>query len=217
MKIITTNNQMEIKTGAATQVILGIISLTVGVALAIFIFSGAGDASSGKTVPQAWGIIGVVFAVVGILTFLTAKNRRITMIKGDQTTVFDKKLVGGKSEQQSFPTSDISAVELNTVTEMNMTTTQDNTPSSNLKSSLALVLKDNTRIMVDNAAKSANSASINGLDAGGMIQKAPLSKEANQIADFLKVPLNPDGRATSISQAVKQTADALKDKTPGIN
>src|SRR5206468_1707555 len=55
------------------------------------------------------------------------------------------------------------------------------------RSNLSVVLADNS--IVDLASKSGGSMSLNGMNLTSLISKPPLTNEANQLSQFLGVPL----------------------------
>lgn len=208
MKITGTNDQMNVKVGGLGQLIIGLVFIVLGIALTVFILSGPKDSTTGKAAPTWLAIMGVAFALVGILVALTAKNLYITMQRGGDTTMFAKRLLGGKSQHQSFPTGNIKAVELSTSTQL---TGGANQAGPSRQSTLFLIMADNSRVTI--ASGSKGSSSINGLSLGFM-QKAPLSNEANQIAQFLNVPVQSDGTG-SLAQGIGDLVETVKDKVSG--
>lgn len=211
MKITQTNDQIEIKSGGAGQIIIGGLFIAAGIAAVIAVLIGA----FGKDTPPWIALIGLVFAVFGGIALKTAQNRVITIQQGGDTTVNSKRLIGGKTAQQSFPTSSIVAVRLDTYMDStgntNMNNNTSGSPSSSRRSELALLLNNNDLIQIGSA--SGNSGfSVNGMNLSSLIQKAPLSKEANQISTFLNVPLQADDNS-SIAGAVQSVVKAFRHET----
>jgi hypothetical protein len=219
MKIIQTGNQIIIKQGGATQLIAGIIFIVIGIALAIAIGGGMLHDSNGRKPSPLIALFGVIFAVIGILVFLTAKNRTVTIEQSGTTVVDAKKLIGGKDVNQSFPTSSIVAVRLSTYMDNTSTNTGSgvnfgNNNGQQRRSTLSLLLNNNDMVELGSSSGGNSGLSVNGLNVSNLISKAPLSKEANQIATFLGVPLQADD-ASSLAGAIHSAVDMFKQAKNG--
>jgi hypothetical protein len=184
------------------------VFIIVGVLLTIFILSGFAKNENGEPEPAWVSLFGVVFAVIGYLLAWFAKNKKTVLQQGANTVVSAKRILGGKTSEQSFPTANISAVQLHTY--------MDNTPSSSSSSSrrstLSLLLNNNDIVELGSAG--SNGFTVNGMNIGNLIRKAPLSKEANQVAAFLNVPLQKSDNS-SITGAVQSIKQAFKGNQPG--
>jgi hypothetical protein len=205
MKITQTDTQIELKSNGIGQFLLGVALTVVGVGVTFFLVAVPSD--NGKKAP-AWSyLVGLAFALVGILAAISAKNRTIVGQKGGETTVRDKRLLGGSPRQQSVPTANIIAVRLYTYAQSNATDGGLNSNAGTTRRSvLSLVLNNNDVIEIGSSGNSGFS--FNGMNIGSLIAKAPLSKEANQVAAFLGVPLQADD-ASSITGALKSVKEAF--------
>jgi hypothetical protein len=201
MKIIQTDNQIELKSSGISQLIVGVILILAGVAMAIFL-PGSTD-SNGNKMPVWIALIGIALAIGGLAAVIFAKNRYINIQRGGNTIIQAKRMIGGSTQTQTIPTSNIVAVRLSTYLERNNQAGDPNFNNGNRsmsrRSVLALVLNNNDLVQVSQS--SSGGLSFNGLSLTGLITKAPLSKEANQVASFLGVPLQADD-TSSIAGAV---------------
>ncbi len=208
MKITQTDTQLEIKSNGVGQMIIGLIMVIGGIATAIFL-PGATD-DRGQQMPGWIALIGAAVAVAGIAFIFFAKTRKVTIQRSGNTTITAKRVIGGGSQAQTIPTATIVAVRLSTYIES--TSDPDGgisggNPTSSRRSLLSLVLNNNDLVELGNSGGNG-SFSINGLNVSGLISKAPLSKEANQIATFLGVPLQADD-TSSIAGAVRSVKAAF--------
>jgi len=196
MKFIQTDTQTEIRMGASTQLIVSIIFIIVGAAISIGGLhlpnnshgqtATAANGSTTTTSAHAGPILigfGLVFFIVGVLTALNAKSERTLIVKGGNTTVTTRRLLGGATVSQSFPTASIKTVRLNSY----ISGTNTGPTNGGRQSNISLVLVDNT--IVDVATKAGNGFKVNGLSLSSLIGKPPLTNEANQLSQFLGVPL----------------------------
>ena len=87
MKLIQSNDQMVIKQGGAGQLIAGLIFIIIGIGVAVVFFGGLLPAdSNGRHAPILIGLIGLLFAGIGLVLLRSAQNRTITIQKGGETT-----------------------------------------------------------------------------------------------------------------------------------
>lgn len=186
MKIQTSGDQMIIKTGGITQLVLGIVFVLVGVFTAALPFIGI-TSNNGEKVPAWVSLFGLAFLAVGIYLLLSAKNRAISLVKNGQSNVTEKKLLGGGVKSQNFQTSVIVAVDLSTRNETESSGANDRSTTER-RSDLKLILNDNSTVDVTSSA-SRGGFNLNGVDMTNIVRKAPLSREAEQIAAFLGVPV----------------------------
>lgn len=200
MKITQTDTQIALKTSGIGQLLFGLILIIGGIALAVFLPGSTDDA--GKKAPAWTIIIGIAMVLGGIAAVLFSKNRSVTIVKGGDTTIASKKILGGGPQAQTVPTASIVAVRLSTYIE-HTTSTDDNggNPNNSRRSTLYLVLNNNDLVEAGNSSKGLGF-SLNGINVGSLMRKAPLSKEADQLAAFLGVPLQADD-TSSIAGAVK--------------
>lgn len=204
MKVIQTDNQIEIKSSGIGQLITSIIISLVGIGLTIFVFAGPPD-DKGNKMPIWMAGIGLAFVAVGIGFLLFSKNRSTVIQKDGTTTITAKRILGGQTQNTSFPTSNITSVRLSTYA--------DNTANSGMQRRSVLELVLNNNDIIDIGSSSSRGVSFNGMNVGSLIMKAPLSKEANQIASFLGVPLDAND-ASSIAGAVKSVTSAFQSTKP---
>jgi hypothetical protein len=150
-------------------------------------------------------IIGAVMTLGGIVTALLAKNEDSIFQKGGNSTITLKRILFGSPKIISFETKRIQSVCLITVYSSDM----DNNSSGMKRSSqLSVMLDDNSLVRLAQSSFSS-SASFNGVNIGGLVTKAPLSKQAEQIAQFLGVPLESSGDVPSIGNIVKGITEAV--------
>jgi hypothetical protein len=215
MKIQTSGDQMQIKTGGVTMVVLGVVFVLVGAFATALPFLGI-TSDNGEGVPKWASLLGLIFVAVGVFAALTAKKRVITLVKNGESNINDTKMIGGGVKTQNFQTSDIAAVNLTTRNEYVGSGT-DNGSTMQRRSDLHLILKDNSTVEVTSSS-GQSGFSFNGMNISSLIRKAPLSREAEQISAFLGVPLkfedvsNLQGLRDAIMGANKP-----KTTTPPIN
>ncbi len=210
MKVIQTNNQIEVRSSGIGQLIIGLVIGLAGIALTIFVFAGPPD-DKGNKMPIWVAAIGLAIIAAGVGMLLFSKNRNVVIQQGGTTTVTAKRIIGGQTENLSFPTSDITSVRLSTY--IDNTTSNTNMQNNNMqrRSVLQLVLKNND--LVDIGGSGGGNSTFNGMNIGGLLTKAPLSKEADQIASFLNVPLDAND-TSSIAGAVKSVTSAFQGNKP---
>lgn len=203
MKILNTNNQLEIKQSGIVQVIVGFVTIVVGIGLVIFSMT---SNKPGQSFPVAPLAIGAVAIIIGGLIIGFAKNRHFILRLGGDTTVESKRIIGGSQTAQSFPTANIVGVRLYTTASQTTDSTfndSSTTPlsvSNNRKSVLSLLLVNNDVVEIGSASGSGG--------IGTIISHAPLSKEANKIASFLKLPLDAQD-SSSLMGAVNTIKNAV--------
>lgn len=225
MKITQSNDQLIINEAGRGQLIGGILLIIVGIVLAIVL--GAGLLHTNGNKPPAWSaVFGLVFLVVGALLMRTAQNAVYTLQKGGNTVVDTRRLIGGKSAEQSFPTASIVAVRLETYFDYNgvnnnMNNNMNNNWNNNMgmnnmngqmqrRSTLSLLLNNNDLVQIGTKS-SGGGVSVNGVGMNGIFSKAPLSNEANQIATFLGVPLQANDE-TSLAGGVQAVTNMFKQR-----
>lgn len=200
MKLTQTDNQIEVKNNGIGQLLIGAVFFVAGIAVTALILSS--HSSDGKKAPIWVVLFGLLFCVIGVFIAFMAQNRRTTIQKGSNVTVWAKRLLIGAPQEQSVPTSSVVAVRL--TTSADYSAAQDGDTTNQRRSVLSLVLTNNDLIEVGSAG-TKNMISINGMNVSNLISKAPLSKEANQLASFLGVPLQASDTSTipGMVQSVK--------------
>jgi hypothetical protein len=191
---------MEVKTSAAAGITVGVIFMLVGIGAGVFALSAG---TNGKSIVL---LAGGIFFVIGLLVFLTASSETVVLRKGGQSTVEQKRAIGGSSKSQTFDTATIRSVRL--VTAMDVTGNV-NQPGGGRqrRSTLSLELVDNSQIVLGTATGNGG-LSVNGINVGTLVQKAPLSKEAHQVSEFLGVALDA-GDFSSPMAAIRSMKDAI--------
>lgn len=220
MKITQTNNQIELNNGGMGQLGVSAVLVVLGIIIAVGIFGGF-VTNNGARISPLLGMIGVVLGITGVLVAFFAQKKRIVIVKGGDTAVTATRLIGGHSVSQSFPTASISSVRLYTYLEANNGSNSNqgsgvsfgNSNSNNTRrSELSLVLANNDVVELGSANAAASGLSVNGMNVSGLVQRAPLSHEAQQLAEFLGVPLDAqDG--SNLATAVTSVVDAFKQAT----
>lgn len=211
MKIYQTDTQIEIKTSGLPRAILGIVVAILGIILAIAMLVGITRTGDGTTSPPWASLIGLIFLVVGVLLAFLSTNRDIILQRGGISSVNAKRVFGGQSKTESFDTIRVIAVNLST----HFASSNSSSSSRQRRSNLSLILDDNSRVEIANS--SGSSFSFNGISLTDLIAKAPLGKEANQIAAFLGVPLqsadmtNPIALIKSVASAFGQPIGLSED------
>lgn len=211
MKIYQTDTQIEIKTSGLTQAILGVAVAIIGIILAVAALAGVAKSGDGTTSPAWVSLIGLAVLIVGGLLAFFSKNRDIILQKGGISSVNSKRVFGGQSKTESFDTIRVTAVNLSTY----FANSSSGSSSRQRRSALSLILDDNSRVEIANSGSS--SFSFEGISLTDLIAKAPLGKEANQIAAFLGVPLqsadmtNPIALIKSVASAFGQPVGLSED------
>jgi hypothetical protein len=155
---------------------------------------------NGQSLSIIGPIIGLVIAVSGVISAFLAGNHDAVLIKGGTSTVTFKHILFGKAKSVSFETTRVQSVFLMTQYTNNANNNVNNQGQSLQKSSqLLLMLDDNSLIQIASSI-SSSSSSVNGLNVANLVTRAPLSKQANQIAQFLGVPLQSSGGIPSVGQ-----------------
>lgn len=213
MKVITSGDQLELRSSGLGQFLGGILMVAVGIVVTVLLLGTT--SSNGKKAPVWSVIIGVVFVIFGVVMVIFAKNRSVVMRKGGDTTVRLKRVFGGTPQQQSVPTASIVAVRLSTFMQNSGTTaggvgvSSAGNPQNSRRSVLSLVLNNNDLIEVGASSGTLGGLNVNGMNVTSLISKAPLSKEANEAANFLGVPLQADD-TSSIAGAVRSLKNAFE-------
>lgn len=213
MKIQQTNTEFTIKMGAGSALFMGAIFSLIGISVTIALLS----------TEQKWpALFGLIFVAVGLFLLASASTRNVTFQKDGNTTITDKKVLFGAPKVQTFPTSSIARVSIESHTEYQNRSVNDTGSSLDrtvsepvLIGTLSIVLNDGSSIAIDTASRnqsmSNNSFTINGIPIGGIISavksfsgKPPLTKEAEKLAGFLGVPFASEGSTGSIIGDITQ-------------
>ncbi len=197
---------MKITNNGVPSAILGVLFAIGGIVLLIALLFI--NTSHGMPVWLVLLIAGIT-TLLGSAVAFTAKNTRILIVKDGESIAESKKVLGGTLQRQTFMSQNVAAVQLETVNEYDSTADSSGHRGTNTKrrSNLFLILKDNSRIPLGSKSKNSNFT-VGGFDVGSMIQKAPLSKEANMIAEFLGVPVQTAGEVP-LGEAVQKVRDAI--------
>lgn len=204
MKITQTDNQMEIKTSGTFALLCGILLLIVGIVVLVTVLTGIWKIQgNGQSTAIIGPIVGIVMAVGGVASAFLARNRNTTLQKNSTSTVTQKHILFGREKIISFNTKRIQAVCL-------MTEYRNSSGNSGMqrRSQLSLMLDDNSLVPVARSAGSSSS-SINGLNVTSLVMKAPLSKQADQISQFLGVPIKSSGDVQSLGGVINSVVEAV--------
>jgi hypothetical protein len=180
--------RLQINNSGITTLILGAVFAVIGVGGGIFAATNSGG--------QWWLLIVTgAFFLFGIVAIVFAKSTVVLLEKAGTSTITSKRLLGGSPNQQTFQTQQINAVVLSTVNQYTRETPTNNTATQEIQkttsSTLSLHFLDNSSVVIAKKNRSSNT-NVGGISIGTM-QSAPLQKEAQQVADFLGVPLSYDG------------------------
>jgi|GEM_PF-4078015 len=201
MKLQTNETTLVITNKAMGSQIWGIILIIAGLAIGIVL----GMSTENRT----YGIIaGLALMTFGSLALFLTKGSKITIDRSTGSiTVWQKRLLGA-ARVDTLPTATITSVVLS-VGYDNNTGSSDNdfrSDSTSRRSKLYLAKQDGGRIELGTGV--SGSLIINGMAASGLLQDAPLSKEAKQIADFLELPISMQDFTAAAS--LSQLKDAFK-------
>lgn len=199
-------DELQVATSATSGVTVGMIFLLLGIGA--FVASFIVDFNGSKLLPMAGGII---FFVVGLTVLLTASSETVVLRKGGQSSVQKKRAIGGGSKAQAFDTAAVVSVRLVTTrnTAFNPSANQPN-QANQRRSILSLILNDNSEVTLG-SSQGGSGLSVNGVSVGGLVQKAPLADEAQQIAAFLGVPLDAADQ-TNLITGIRSVADAVMNR-----
>jgi hypothetical protein len=208
MKIVTSDNQLEITESGLGQVIVGVIFMVLGVGTAVVPLIIKAANRGNQFNPLLTLGIGAILLVVGGLIMAFAQNRHFVFQLGANTTIESKRMFGGKQDVQSFPTASIVAVRLLTSETHDQSSQFGQSDNSNAssptrRSVLSVVLNNNDIVTV-----AQKSSAVSG-GIGSIISHAPLTKEATKLAEFLKLPLDAED-ASSLISVVKMIKEATQ-------
>jgi Tetraspanin family. len=186
MKIINqSENQMSLKDGNVTSLILGAVFIIVGVFGAFGIYS-----ASRFSIPF-W--VMAVFFLIGLIIIFTSAAILVTIDKTqNQISFLKKRLIGSKA--QNYNIQNVLRVELRKSYKMEAGTRNQNgtitPPRQILQHQAVIVFKDGTEVPLENVKNSS------GVGIGAEVLLGGTGKElsiSNQIANFLGVPFQEIG------------------------
>lgn len=212
MKIQTlSEDELEIKSSGVASLVIGIVMVPAGIAI---------GATPLFTTAEWWvSLIGLAVAGIGALIAFSASSTRNVLRRSGASTITEKRLIGGKTKEASFDASQIVQVRLETHSEYTADTSSESGSRSSQGrrqrvSSLLVVLKDATEITIASERESGG-VSMNGISLNS-VSSAPLSKEAQQVADFLGVPLVTGLQDVSLQNIVGAVQGAFKQSTQTV-
>lgn len=208
MKLQQTGDQIELKSNGIGQLLVGLVFVAAGIGVTVLIATST--STNGKKAPIWVTAFGLLFVAIGAGVMFMAQNRRVVIQRGGNVTVTGKRLLGGSPQQQSVPVANVLAVRL--TTSADYSSAGDGDTTNQRRSVLSLVLNNNDLIEIGSAR--SHGISINGINVSNLITKAPLSKEANQLATFLNVPIQASDTST-IAGAVQSIKSAFQQPSAG--
>lgn len=197
MKITQTNDtELTILNSGTAGLIGGGTLLLIGIGIGVYPLIGTAE----------WwvSLIGAAVAGFGGLLIFTAATVTTTLRRGGTSTISERRLVGGRLKEASFESSQVDHIKLESHTEYSSSSSSNRSGQQNRRrvSEVFAELKDGTEISLATQSANANGGvSLNGISVGA-VMKAPLSKEAKQIADFLGVPLKTGLQDASLQDVV---------------
>ena len=211
MKLTQNYNQLEIKTSGVGQIITGAIFALIGIATVIFVAIRLSTGMNTVSSMLLFGIIGIVFIAIGSFSIFSAQSRHMTIQKNGASIIRSSRMIGGKTIQQDFDTTSVKAVRLATY----LSRSSVNTSGGGRCSTLSLVMNNSDSIEI--ASRGNSSVNINGINVSSLIHKVPLSREAEQIADFLNVSVETIDMTNPLSAITSVVNDYKKHSNDQIN
>jgi hypothetical protein len=223
MKVQQLNNDvLLISKGATGTIIISIALLLIGV--------GAGVAPLITSGLEWWvHLIGAGLFIVGLVLLFTASKEVVTLRLTGESTVERTRVLSKKTTKESFQREQVAAIGLETVTSYERTSTTDSqgdgiggvSQPGNMRrvrrSVLYVQLTDNSQVIIGQA-QSTNGTTIAGVDVSAF-GKAPLFKEAQQIATFFGVPLTGSNIDPTGVQNIQDAINVVHENivgTPGV-
>jgi hypothetical protein len=127
-----------------------------------------------------------------VLVAVSAKNKRFLLNRVGTSTVTESKVLGGATKAIRFEPNQIASVLFETHTQYSHDSSSSTGINSGSRrervSTLAIVLKDTSEILLASANSGQSGVSIGGVNLSSF-GKAPLADEATQVATFFNVPL----------------------------
>jgi hypothetical protein len=179
MKITQTSNGLEFSSGAAGQVIFGVIFSIAGLAMAgAYFFVVTGSNKSALLLLAAAAFVGI-----GLLCLFAAKSTRTLIGTGGEIAIAEKRVLGGSS-LKTVSVANIDRVEV----QRRITGSTGNGRNSAYESVLGVALKSGG--FVDLAAESQNMAYVGAgpVNVSFGVGAVPLQREGEQIAQYLQLP-----------------------------
>lgn len=207
MKIIKTNSeQWEIRESGMVAVVAGGVAIISGVILAGWWLAHL------QTMAWWWSAVGVGVATLGVLIIFSASSKQVILRRQGTSEVVTTKVVGHKQVRLRFERSQIVSVNLDTSDQMTTSSSSEGTTTTRERSSvLYVMLSDNNEVVLATRRSNsgANGVSVSGVSLSGF-GKAPLSDEAQQIAQFYGVPLSSRANNMSSAEAVASVVGAVR-------
>lgn len=195
---ITSNNQLEIRENSVSQILPSVAFIGLGLTA---VYAGL-RAEEGGTM---FIILGSVFALVGALVAFKATKTEIILRNNSISTKRTSTIITKKESIEEFAPEQIQSVALESST--SHIRSSDGGSRRERASILYLNLDDNRQVIL--MTKKSGAFSVNGIDVSSF-GKAPLSKEAQQIADFFGKPLeNRNNGIPSIGNIIKNVRDNI--------
>jgi hypothetical protein len=207
MKIIEINSdELQINSNGVGTLIGGLLFAAVGVGLGSWGFIT-------QLATNRWISVGIgaVFLLGGVAIFLSAASRRVTLRHTGTSEVTTTKLITKKADSITFTTEQIASINFETHTEYDRTTDRDGDTRETQRrvSSVKVLLKDTTEIMLATSQGGNSGFSINGMNLS-QFSRAPLYDEATRIASFYNVPLNTNMRTQDPIAGLAQVVSTVK-------
>lgn len=155
--------------------------------------------------------IGAFFLLGGVAIFLSAASRRVTLRRTGTSEVTTTKLITKKAKSITFTTEQIASINFETHTEYERTRDSDGDTRETQRrvSSVRVLLKDTTEIILATSQGGNGGFSINGMNLSDF-GRAPLYDEATRIASFYNVPLNTNMRTQDPIAGLAQVISTVK-------
>ena len=183
MKYRQTANEAMLSTRRAPQIAASLVGIAAGIVIIV----------TGK-MAQTPALFGAVFIVAGIISGLVPRGQRTTIVKGGEITIMSRALIGG-SKMRSFQTNSIVGLLLDAYTSRMV----DGQAEASRRSTLYALFADHT--VEDIAHEGESKLTVNGINISSIFGRPPLTKEAEQLSQFLGVELIQND-STSIPNAI---------------
>ncbi|MEI6480859.1 MAG: hypothetical protein WCO19_01000 [Candidatus Saccharibacteria bacterium] len=210
MKITQTETQLQLVDSGITNLVVSIGMVIGGLLFSVAILTGSLKSSDGKATPVWLAGISLLVSALGVFIALKAQKKTIILNKSGPSSITTKKLLGGEVSNTALDIQNVKAIELRVTATQNVDS--DGRRRSQMQSFVSMRLQDNSLIDLASTTKSGSIALSFGTFSSNNFQKAPLSKEAKQVSDFLGVPLNvADGNDPQ--QLVNTVVEAITPNT----
>lgn len=184
MKLKHTNNdEIEINESGLPGILAGVVVIVVGGGMAILPVLQQGT-------PWWWSLIGIAIACAGVFVAVSAASRHIVLRKNGECSIVETKVLTRKEKVQTFQSDQIVTVGLESATSYERGAGSQSDDMRRVRTSVLYVaLRDNSQIIIATKKSGSSSSGVNGINLASF-GKAPLSDEAQQLANFFGVPLN---------------------------